>query len=68
MSLTSGTRIGGYEIHSALYLVAHFHDQARRWGTTGLGSAVAATLFVASLSETTGNIWMTTIGPSTEAK
>jgi Tol biopolymer transport system component len=50
------------------YVVAHFHDQSRRWGTTGLGSAVAANLFVASLSETTGNIWMTTIGPSTEAK
>jgi serine/threonine protein kinase/Tol biopolymer transport system component len=49
-------------------VVTHFHDEARRWGTTGLGSAVAANRFVASLYETTGNIWMTTIGPSTEAK
>ena len=44
------------------YLVAHFHDQARQWGTTGFGSAVASGLFVASLFETTGNIWMTTLG------
>jgi len=43
------------------FAVAHFHDAARRWGTTGLGSAVASTMFVASLYETTSNIWMTTL-------
>jgi hypothetical protein len=43
------------------YAVAHFHDASRYWGTTGLGSAVAANLFVASLFEITDNIWMTTL-------
>jgi serine/threonine protein kinase len=46
------------------FLVAHFHDEARRWGTTGLGSAVTSHLFVASLFETASNIWMTTVGPA----
>jgi dipeptidyl aminopeptidase/acylaminoacyl peptidase len=41
------------------YVVAHFHDAARHWGTTGLGSAVASNVFVAALFETTGNVWMT---------
>jgi Tol biopolymer transport system component len=44
------------------FVVAHFHDQSKEWGTTGLGSAVTKELFLASLFETTGNIWMTTVG------
>ena len=43
------------------FLVAHFHDASRRWGSTGLGSAVAANLFVATLHETRSNIWMTSL-------
>jgi eukaryotic-like serine/threonine-protein kinase len=43
------------------YVVAHFHDAARRWGTTGAGSAVTSNLFVAALFETTSNVWMTTL-------
>jgi hypothetical protein len=45
-------------------VVAHFHDAARSWGTTGHGSAVTSDLFVASLFETTSNIWMTTLAPA----
>jgi serine/threonine protein kinase/Tol biopolymer transport system component len=41
------------------FVVAHFHDASRRWGSTGLGSAVAESLFLADLFETTGNIWLT---------
>jgi hypothetical protein len=44
------------------FIVTHFHDASRRWGSTGLGSAVASNLFVVSLHETTSNIWMTTLG------
>jgi hypothetical protein len=44
--------------------VFHFHDAARRWGSTGLGSAVAKGTFVANLTETTGNVWMTKISSS----
>ena len=40
------------------FLIAHFHDAARSWGTTGLGSAVVKGLFVAELYETTSNIWI----------
>ena len=45
------------------FIVAHFHDASRRWGSTGLGSAVASNLFVATLHETTSNIWMTSLVP-----
>ena len=41
------------------FVVAHFHDASRQWGSTGMGSAVAEGVFVADLFETTGNIWMT---------
>jgi Tol biopolymer transport system component len=50
------------------FVVAHFHDAARRWGSTGLGSAVTSKLFLAVLSETTSNIWMTTIASEAGAK
>jgi len=43
------------------FLVAHFHDATRRWGSTGMGSAVARGVFLADLFETTGSIWMTTL-------
>lgn len=43
------------------FVVARVHDASRSWGSTGLGSAVAAGLFVANLRETTGNVWMTTL-------
>jgi eukaryotic-like serine/threonine-protein kinase len=42
-------------------VVAHFHDALRRWGSTGLGSAVASNLFVANLTEEKSNIWMTSV-------
>ena len=41
------------------FVVAHFHDASRQWGSTGMGSAVAEGVFVADLFETTSNIWMT---------
>jgi serine/threonine protein kinase len=40
------------------FLIAHFHDAARSWGSTGLGSAAVNGLFVADLFETTSNIWI----------
>lgn len=43
------------------FVVAHFHDASLRWGSTGLGSAVATGVFVVFLTETTGNVWMTTL-------
>ena len=43
------------------FVVAHFHDASRQWGSTGMGSAVAEGVFIADLFETTGNIWMTTL-------
>ena len=43
------------------FLVAHVHDASRRWGSTGYGSAVVRGMFVATLLETTGNLWMTTL-------
>ena len=43
------------------FVVAHFHDASRRWGSTGLGSAVASNLFVANLTEEKSNIWMTSV-------
>jgi Tol biopolymer transport system component len=43
------------------FVVAHFHDVTRVWGSTGLGSAVARGLFLAGLFETTGNLWITTL-------
>jgi hypothetical protein len=46
------------------FLIAHFHDAARHWGSTGLGSAAVKGLFVAELYETTSNIWMASLtGP-----
>ena len=44
-----------------LFLVAHFHDATKRWGSTGYGSAVAHGVFLANLSDATGNLWMTTL-------
>jgi Tol biopolymer transport system component len=41
------------------FVVTHFHDASRRWGSTGLSSAVASNLFVANLTEEKSNIWMT---------
>jgi hypothetical protein len=43
------------------FLVTHFHDATKRWGSTGYGSAVAPGVFVANLSDATGNLWMTTL-------
>jgi len=43
------------------FLVHHFHEESRHWGSTGFGNAVATGMFVADLYETTGNIWMTTV-------
>jgi serine/threonine protein kinase len=44
------------------FVIAHFHDAARRWGSTGLGSAAVKGLFVANLLETTSNIWVASFG------
>jgi hypothetical protein len=44
------------------FLVAHVHDATKRWGSTGLGSAVARGVFLAELYDMTGNIWMSTLG------
>jgi Tol biopolymer transport system component len=44
------------------FLVHHFHEAARHWGSTGFGSATVTGTFLAQLFETNGNIWMTTIG------
>ena len=44
------------------FVIAHFHDAARRWGSTGLGSAAVKGLFVADLLETTSNIWVASFG------
>jgi hypothetical protein len=43
------------------FLVQHFHDPSRQWGSTGYGSATVTGMFVADLSEIKGNVWMTTI-------
>jgi hypothetical protein len=44
------------------FLVHHFHDASRRWGSTGFGSATVTGMFLAELHEASGNIWMTTVG------
>ena len=41
------------------FLVHHFHDASRQWGSTGFGSAVVTGMFVADLRERKGNILMT---------
>ena len=46
------------------FLIAHFHDAARKWGSTGMGSAAVRGLFVADLFETTSNIWMASFAGS----
>jgi hypothetical protein len=46
------------------FVIAHFHHAARRWGSTGLGSAAVKGLFVANLVETTSNIWVASFGNS----
>ncbi len=41
--------------------VHHFHEAARSWGSTGFGSATVTGMFLADLSEVTGNLWTTTV-------
>jgi hypothetical protein len=48
---------------SSPFLIAHFHDAARFWGSTGLSSAAVKGLFVADLFETTSNIWIGDLKP-----
>jgi hypothetical protein len=48
------------------FLIAHFHDAARFWGSTGLGSAAVKGLFVAELSETASNIWIGSLARPTQ--
>jgi len=48
------------------FLIAHFHDAARSWGSTGLGSAAVKGLFVAELYETTSNIWIGSLARPTQ--
>jgi len=55
LDLDSGRPIG------EPFLVQHFHDPSRQWGSTGYGSATVAGMFLANLFETTGNVWMTTL-------
>ena len=43
------------------FLVHHFHEASRYWGSTGFGSATVTGMFLADLYEMTGNIWMTTV-------
>lgn len=43
------------------FLVHHFHEASRYWGSTGFGNATVTGMFLAQLFETTGNIWMTTV-------
>jgi serine/threonine protein kinase len=40
------------------FLVAHFHDASRAWGSTGFSSAVAQGVFLFNQYEFSGNIWM----------
>jgi Tol biopolymer transport system component len=44
------------------FVIAHFHDAALRWGSTGLGSAAVKGLFVADLLETKSNVWVASFG------
>jgi Tol biopolymer transport system component len=43
------------------FLVQHFHDASRFWGSTGFGSATVTGMFIADLVQASGNVWMTTI-------
>jgi Tol biopolymer transport system component len=43
------------------FLVHHFHEASRTWGSTGFGNATVTGMFLADLYETTGNIWLTTV-------
>jgi serine/threonine protein kinase/Tol biopolymer transport system component len=43
------------------FLVQHYHDATKQWGSTGMGSAVARGMFVADLFDTSGNIWLTAV-------
>jgi serine/threonine protein kinase len=47
-------------------LIAHFHDAARSWGSTGRGSAAVKGLFVADLFETTSNVWIGSLARPTQ--
>jgi hypothetical protein len=40
------------------FVVAHFHDPRRRWGSTPFGSAIVRNAFVFTQVETAGSIWL----------
>jgi hypothetical protein len=40
------------------FVVAHFHDPRRRWGSSSFGSAIVHNAFVFTQVETTSSIWL----------
>jgi serine/threonine protein kinase len=48
----AGTRVG------EPFLVQHFHDPRRRWGSTSFGSAIVRNAFVFTQVESSGSIWL----------
>jgi hypothetical protein len=40
------------------FLVQHFHDPQREWGSTPMGPAIVNRAFIHLLRETTGSIWL----------
>jgi hypothetical protein len=51
----TGQPVGAY------FAVHHFHEARLLWGSTATSSAVVEGLFVANMSEVSGNVWMTTL-------
>jgi Tol biopolymer transport system component len=47
------------------FLVQHFHDPRRRWGSTPFGTAIVSHAFVFSQYESTGSIWLLDPGSNT---
>jgi hypothetical protein len=52
LDTATGARIG------EPFLVQHFHDPRRSWGSTTLGSAIVNNAFVFTQVKTSGSIWL----------